>query len=291
MSALASPASLPGTRFVQNMAEEEYHAHPALSQTGMKYLLRSPRHYRAMRSSNRAKPEFEVGHAAHAMILGVGAPIVEIPSKLLSVDGGIRTTAAKEFVAREQEAGKTVLKPQVYAAVRTMADAVLRNAKARSLLESPGFVECSLFAEDKHTGVALRGRLDRLALIDDVWTPVDVKSTTDVQPRKLTTSIVDFGYDIQAFTYEELLRLVLGVEPAPMHFIFVEKTFPHEVRVVRMGDPAWRVGGEAKMRAAIDVFAWCQERGEWPGDDEDGGPIVDLPAPGWYRAQTEEVAA
>ena len=291
MDTIIEPPPVVSGRFVQGMNEDEYHAHPALSQTGMKYLLRSARHYRAMRSANRAKPEFEVGHAAHAMILGVGAPVVEIPARLLSVDGGIRTTAAKEFVANAQAEGKTPLKPQVFAAVRTMADAVLMNVKARPLLEAPGFTEASLFADDPHTGVSLRGRLDRLSLVDDVWTPVDVKSTTDVQPRKLINAIVDFGYDIQSFTYEELLRLVFGIEPAPMHFIFVEKTFPHEVRVVRMGDPAWQVGGEAKMRAAIDLFAWCQERGEWPGDDDDGGPVADLQAPGWYRAQVEEVAA
>jgi len=277
-----APPEVVSGRFVQGMNEDEYHSHPALSQTGMKALLRSPRHFRAQRSANKARPEFDVGHAAHAMILGVGAPVVEIPSRLLSVDGGIRTTAAKQFVATAHEEGKTPLKPPVYMAVKLMADAVLKHTKARSLLERPGFTEVSLFAEDPITGVHLRGRLDRFA--DGI--PIDVKSTTDVQPRKLTTAIVDFGYDIQSTVYDLLLRLVLGIDPEPMHFIFVEKTFPHDVRVVRMGDPAWQAGGEEKMRAALDLFAWCTERGEWPGDDEDGGPIQDLPAPGWYRAQT-----
>lgn len=268
-------------RFVLDMPEEEYHSHPALSQSGMKALLRSPRHFRAMRAMNKAKPEFEVGHAAHAMILGVGSPVVEIPAKLLSVDGGIRTTAAKEFVKKAHEAGQTPLKPPVYTAVKAMVDAVLKNDKARGLLERPGYTEASLFADDPATGVNLRSRLDRYA--DGI--PIDIKSTTDVQLRKITTAIVDFGYDVQAAVYREMLRLVMGDEPEPMHFVFVEKTFPHEVRVIRLADPAWVAGGERKMREAIDLFAWCNERGEWPGADEDGGPIQDLPAPGWYSAR------
>lgn len=273
-------------RFVQGMAEEEYHAHPALSQTGMKALLRSPRHFKALRAMNRARPEFDVGHAAHAMILGVGSPVVEIPSRLLSVDGGIRTTAAKEFVAQAQAEGKTPLKPAVYMAVKLMVDSVLKHEKARGLLERPGFTEVSLFAQDPGTGVNLRGRLDRLALDGEgVWLPIDVKSTTDVQLRKVTNAIVDFGYDLQAAAYRELLRLVLGIEPEPMHFVFVEKQIPHEVRVIRLADPAWIVGGERKMRDAIDLFAWCNERGQWPGADEDDGPIQDLPAPGWYSSR------
>jgi hypothetical protein len=72
-----------------------------------------------------------------------------------------------------------------------------------------------------------------------------------------------------------------------MHLIFVEKTPPYEVRVARLADPVWQVGGEVKMRSAIDLFAWCTERGEWPGDDEDGGPIQDLPAPAWYARQMD----
>jgi len=275
-------------RFVLNMPEEEYHAHPALSQSGMKNLLRSPKHYRAQRAMNRPRPEFDVGHAAHGMVLGVGLPIVEIPGRLLSADGGIRSNAAKAFVEEARAKGEVPLKPVVYRQVRLMVDSVLGNEKARRLLERQAYTEASLFATDPGTGVALRGRLDRLT---DDGIPVDLKTTTDVRVRKLTNAIVDFGYDIQAATYDYLLRLVLGIDPAPMHFIFVEKDFPHDVRVIRLADPLWMETGAAKMRAAIDLFAWCVEQDRWPGDDEDGGEILDLPAPRWYGAELVEVDA
>lgn len=272
---LEAPPVVSG-RFVQHMDEDEYHAHPALSASGMKVLLRSPKHFRMSRAVNKPRPEFDIGHAIHARVLGVGLPLVEIPASKLASNGALSTKAAKEFVETARAEGKVPLKPITYAEIIRASDAVLANAKAKQLLERPGFTEVSLFADDPVTGVHLRGRLDRLA-----GDPIDVKSTADVRTRKITNAIVDFGYDVQAAVYRMLVELVTGEKPGPMHLIFVEKEPPYEVRVVRLGDPVWQEAGEMKMRAAIDLFAWCTEQDAWPGDDEDGGPIQDLPAPAW----------
>ena len=270
-------------RFVEGLSDEEYHAHHALSTSGMKLLLRSAKHFRMSRDEERApKAAFDEGHAIHERVLGVGAPIVEIPRKLLSADGGVRTKDAKAWVEKARADGNVPLKPPVYYRITRAADAVLSNAKAMSLLERPGFSEVSLFAQDPVTGVQLRCRFDRLA---DVG--IDVKSTTDVRPRKITNAVIDFGYDVQAWVYRYVYQLVTGEQLPPMHFIFVEKDPPYEVRVVRLADPAWSVGGEMKARAAIDLFAWCMEHDRWPGDDEDGGPIQDLPVPAWSERQMD----
>lgn len=273
-------------RFEPAMDEDEYFAHPALSASGMKALLRSPKHYRAARALQRPRPVFDEGHAAHARVLGVGMPIVEIPDRLLS--GEYRSVSSKEakaFVADARAAGQIPLKPAVYTRIMRVSEAVLANAKARDLLERPGYSEASLFVDDPETGVQLRSRLDRLAPGDDVWTLIDLKTTTDVRTRKITTAVVDHGYDLSAAVYRTVARMVTGAEISPMHLIFVEKDPPYEVRPVTLADPAWHMGGEMKMRAAIDLFAWCQSRGEWPGDDEDGGPIQELPVPAWYERQ------
>lgn len=284
MSAVLAPPDVVGGRFVLDMDEEEYHRHHALSSSGMKVLLRSPKHYHMDRSKNKAKPEFDIGHAVHARVLGVGKTAVEIPGKYLSADGGIRSNAAKAWVEEARAAGNVPLKPVVFEQVRRAADAVLNHPKARTLLEQDGFSEASLFFEDPVTGVELRARLDRLA----GTLPIDVKSTTDVRRRNIERVVVDFGYDVQAFVYRLALKTVLGIDPEPMHLIFTEKEPPYEVRVVRLADPAWAEGGERKARAAIDLFAWCTETHQWPGDDE-VGPIEDLPAPRYYMSAVEEV--
>lgn len=281
--ALERPEVVSG-RFEPDMDEEEYHAHPALSASGMKVLLRSPKHFRLARTENRApKKEFDVGHAAHKLILGVGMPIVEIPAGLLSGQyASVSSAKAKAWVEDARAEGKVPLKPREFQAVRRMADAVLTNVKARRVLEAAPWREVSLFGEDEATGVQVRSRLD--ALGEDIL--ADVKTTPDVSARKITNAVVDHGYDLSAEMYRQMVIRVLGYDPGPMNLIFVEKELPHEVRVVRLADPAWRVGGETKIRAALDVFAWCSEQGVWPGDDEDGGEIRDLPVPAWYERQT-----
>lgn len=280
--AVERPAVVSG-RFEPNMDEEEYHAHPALSASGMKVLLRSPKHFRLARTENRApKKEFDVGHAAHKLILGVGMPIVEIPAGLLSGQyASVSSAKAKAWVEEARAEGKVPLKPREFQAVRRMADAVLMNAKARRVLEAAPWREVSLFGEDEATGVQVRSRLD--ALGEGVLG--DVKTTPDVSARKVTNAVVDLGYDLSAEMYRQMVVRVLGYDPGPMNLIFVEKELPHDVRVVKLADQAWRIGGETKIRAALDLFAWCTENGVWPGDDEDGGEIRDLPVPAWYERQ------
>lgn len=268
-----------GATLVDGMPEEEYHAHPALSASGMKQLLRSPKHYLQSRNERVEKPAFDVGHAAHALVLGVGAPIVEVPEDMLASNGALSTTRAKEFVANARAEGNVPLKPDTFLRVRGMADAVLANPKARAILELPRYTEVSLFALDPETGMPLRGRLDILAgaLCGDV------KTTPDVREYKLRGVIQDFGYDVQGEVYRLLMQVVLGVDPEPVQLIFVEKEAPFEVRVVKLGE-GWQAGGHARMRKAIEIFQSCVEFGVWPGADDEEGPATEIEPPAYYFA-------
>ncbi|MDF2554169.1 MAG: hypothetical protein K0R60_64 [Microbacterium sp.] len=273
-----------GATLVEAMPEEEYHAHPALSASGMKQLLRSPLHYLQSRSVRVEKRAFDVGHAAHALVLGVGAPIEQIDATLLSDGEAIRSNAAKENVERIRSEGKVPLKPKDYIAVTAMAESILRNPKARAILELPRRTEVSLFAIDPETGVPLRGRLDGLAGA----LPFDVKTTPDVREFKLRAVIQDFGYDVQGEVYRLLVRLVLGVEAEPVRLIFVEKEAPYEVRVVELGEK-WQAGGYARMRYAIELFQSCVEFDVWPGADDEEGPVAEIEPPAYYLADVSRL--
>lgn len=268
-------------RFVEGMPEEEYHAHPALSASGMKDLLRSPKYFRLQRSMNKAKKEFDEGHAIHSRVLGVGAPIKEIPDRLLSGEyRSISSKEAKAFKADAEAAGFTVLKPAQFARISRASEAVLANPKARRLLEAAPFRETSLFATDPETGVALRGRVD--ALGEEL---LDLKTAGDVQPRSIERAVIDFRYYLSAAVYRFLLSLVLSDDPGPMHLIFVERDAPYEVAVRVLDEPEWHALGVKKMREAIDLFASCKEFGVWPGADDEDGPVQSLAFPSWLRAQ------
>ena len=272
-------------RIERDMDELEYHRHPALSATGMKHLLRSPLHYRQAIDHRKEKAAFDVGHAFHAKVLGVGLDVVEIPESVLAKNGAISTTAAKDFIADARAAGQVPLKADTIAQIDVLAEAVLRNVKARRLLEIPGETEISLFATDPETGVEFRGRLDRLAGL----IPIDLKSTNDVRRGNLRRTIENFGYEVQAEAYRELIRLTTGDEPRPMQLIFAEVDAPHEVRVVQLAHEDWIEGGRVKMRAALRTFARCMETGEWPGEDDHTDEAEAIEPRPYYRTDIEEI--
>ena len=265
---------------IEGMPEEEYHAHPALSASGMKLLLRSPLHFKHAQTHREKKKAWDVGTAIHTRVFGVGQECEVIPDELLSGPyRSISSNAAKAHRDDIEDRGLICVKQDDYDQIVGAADAVLSHPEASALLALDGYSEVSLFALDPETGVPLRGRLDRLAggLI------LDLKTTTDVRPDKLRKVIQEFGYDVSAEVYRLLVRLVLGIEPEPMTLIFVEKEAPFEVRVVRLG-PGFQETGRARMREAIELFQSCVEFDVWPGADGAEGSALELEPTGWFLA-------
>src|ERR1035437_2800138 len=152
---------------VIGMPEIEYHAAPGLSSTGMKWLLRSPKHYRQNMDHRVEKAVFDLGHAVHAKVLGVGLGVTVIPTDLLASNGAASTKAAKDWIALVRAKGEVPIKAEVFAKVDAIAEAVLSNPKAHTLLSLDGDTEVSLFADDPETGVHMRGRIDNLGTFPD----------------------------------------------------------------------------------------------------------------------------
>ena len=68
-----------------DMPEDDYHTHPSsVSASDLKRILDCPARYQHERTVPRQpRTVFDVGHAAHAKVLGVGAPVtvVEVDHK------------------------------------------------------------------------------------------------------------------------------------------------------------------------------------------------------------------
>ena len=242
--------------------ESAYHADPALSQSQAKVLLQCPAKYRWQLDHPQApKAVFDVGHAAHAKVLGVGAEIVVYPAEILGANGAVSTKAAKEFAAEAREAGKIPLTADVVAEVDAMAEAVLSHAGARSILESDGATEQSMWWEQD--GVPSRGRVDKVATTTDgLHVLADLKTTVDANPVTFGKSVANYGYHLQAANYTEGWHAITG-EPTSMLFICVEKEAPHLVSLVVLDEYAVRVGSD-RMADARRIWRECTDSGIWP---------------------------
>ena len=252
--------------------EVTYFADPALSQSQAKTLLSCPARYRwEIEHPREDTTAFDVGHAAHAKVLGVGAEIVAI-----DVDSK-RGKAWTEPADAARAAGAIPLLRKDADAVNAMAEAVLRHPMARAILEAEGKAEQSLKWTDEPTGLDLRGRIDWLTTMGD-GTPflADLKTSVSADPADFGKSIANFGYGLQSAWYRAGYRAITG-EDAVFGFIVVEKTAPHFVSVGQ-ADARANERGEQQMRDALDTFRRCTETGIWPAYGDD---FLTFPSPRW----------
>lgn len=271
---------------IVGMSDTEYHSNPGLSSTGVRLLLPefkgSPKKFQWAQTHRRDSRAFDVGHAAHARILGVGAGVIAYPDEHLTPSGNVSTKAATVAWEDEQRAaGLTPVSPADIAAVEGMAEAVLAHPTAAPLLEVAVLREVSVFADVD--GVPSRARFDALSDGTGRVVAVDLKTAYDATPNGFTRSITKYGYDVQQAHYEAVCEAATGNPIDTFTFIVVEKQPPYEVGVFTI-EPFWVDMGRAKVKRARDLFRECTESGVWPGYDPEP---VELTAPAWVTIEHE----
>jgi exodeoxyribonuclease VIII len=272
---------------VHDMPDAEYHQRPELSSTGARLILPeykgSPRKFKWAETHRRTSRAFDVGHAVHAKVLGVGAGVVAYPPEHLTPSGNVSTKAAT--VAWEQEqraAGLVPIGPWDARHVNAMAEAVLSHPTARPIFEVASHREVSVFAEVD--GVPVRARFDALSdeTRDGVYA-ADLKTTDDATKTGFEKSVAKWGYDVQEAHYEDTYRASEDRPIDKFFFIAVEKSGPYEVGVHRLPD-IWLEMGKAKAVEARRIYRECVETGVWPGYDT---TIQFLDPPTWLVFEHE----
>lgn len=236
----------------------------------MEYETRHPRHSDA----------FDFGGAAHRLVLGKGDEIVEVREKTW------QTNAAKAARADARARGARPLLTHELDKARNLARAVAEHPLAGLLFSgSVGVHERSVTWVDDDTGETCRVMLDVFPHQDgsDVPVAVDLKTTTNVEIRKLTSTVIDYGYDQQGALILDGLASI-GLVDADLLFAFVTKEPPHLIRTVRL-PPELLERGRRRNRRALDRWSWCRNTGEWPQLP----PVIDeIPAPAWIAYEQEE---
>lgn len=242
--------------FHDDVPEHLYHAdRDSLSVSGAKTILKAPALFRWQQDHPVHKDVFDVGSAAHALVLGIGAPIAVIDAP------DWRGKGAREARDAARANGKTPLLAADHARVVAMADKLSEHTLAMRLL-SEGRPEVSAYALDEETGVMRRGRFDWLGA--SVLT--DYKTCASADPRDLAGrygAVAKWGYDKQAAWYTDLAR-DLGHPAAAFAFIFQMKEPPYLVTVAYVDDDDL-YDARADNRHALERFRDCTESGIWPG--------------------------
>lgn len=260
-----------------DMPEEQYHAHSALSSSGARKLLppSCPAIYRYERDHGQEHRDvFDLGHAAHAKVLGIGAEIVTVDAD------DWRTKAAKEAKAAAHAEGKTPLLKADVERVNGMADALRTGLATFGLtgLFDNGRPEVSAFWTDDRYEVERRARFDWLPDSDNgSLVIVDYKTTASAEPHSIRKTIANYGYHQQAAWYVDTAHALDLAESVGFLFVFQEKSPPYLTNVVDLDDEALAVGRALNDRA-LEVFAECSATDTWPGYTTD---IETVSLPPW----------
>lgn len=233
------------------MTEAQYRAVDAINISSLKYMSRSPAHYKAALDNPREATQAQViGSMLHAT---VAEP--QRTHYVVRPDGLSFTT--KEGKAWRDSQTHPILTGDECDAVQAMYRALWKHEHARSMIVG-ATKECSFFDLHKPTGLLLKGRID-LFNVDSQKRGViaDIKTCDDASPGEFARSVRKWQYHRQAAYYMDLTKAV------SFFFIAVEKSAPHAVAVYDLDDRAIEAGREANERD-LATLARCLRTNEWP---------------------------
>jgi hypothetical protein len=283
------------------MPDDVYHGDPvpdgSLSSSGARLLLppSCPAKFDWERKHGRApKRAWDIGHAAHERVLGVGPELVVVQTGTKDGPTGpaedYKTKYAQQHRDEIRAAGAVPVLLAELEAVEDMAKAIRQDPIARVLFDPDlgGRPEQSLFWLDPQFDVWRRARLDWLpAQRDDGRLIVpDYKSCTSAEPNSIERSVASYGYHQQDDWYRDALRALGLAEDPAFVFVFQEKTPPHLITVVELDAPSRRVGRRRNTQA-LEVFAECSATGVWPSYVDD---VALISLPPWELTRNGEAA-
>ncbi|MEO5329965.1 MAG: PD-(D/E)XK nuclease-like domain-containing protein [Magnetococcus sp. THC-1_WYH] len=241
----------------------------AISSTGLRLLRRSPAHFKARVQEDPTRAQ-ELGTLVHMLIL---EPDRFRQSVAVGPDVSRATKTWKEFEAGAE--GRTLLKRQDYDQISAMADSVMANKAARTLIEK-GLKEVSFFWEDADTKMKCKARPDLISM----GSLADIKTTSNAHPLAFPRQVANLGYWIQAAFYMMGHLAVYDFPAEEFFFVAVENYAPYVCGVYRASSEMISRGKDEVARL-LGIYEDCERSGEWPGYGSNYNYTITIDLPRW----------
>jgi hypothetical protein len=254
----------------KGMSNAEYHAVPALNNSGIKQLLISPAHYKAQKEGqptdlfDKTQAKFTFGSAFHASILEP-----EVYEKEVAIIPEEKTGKnAESWKMFKDKCRKEKLMPITGNEKETiikMTESINRHKLASKIIRSSAEKELSIFWNDPEYGFLCKIRVDFFSPIYRLIG--DLKSTVDASEDGFRKSFYHFGYNIQAPWYFDAFKLYGDKSVVEIAFVAVEKTAPYGVNVFTISEDTMQKGRD-KIDYARAIYAKCLDTDIWPCYEE-----------------------
>jgi hypothetical protein len=241
---------------------QDYFDIAAVNFSTLKYMKKSPLHYKHARDVGREdSTNLLKGRAVHTAVLEPD----QFDQRYAIYTG--KTRRGKEWEKFELDhAGQEILKVVEREQAFAMRDAVLRHPAAKKIFAS-GLAEQTLVWTDESTGLLCKAKADWLTSI----VLADLKSTPDVDGRRFGAMAARMDYFVQLAWYLDAARRAgFGVSEAKI--VAVEVAAPYDVAVFTLSDDDLLAGRET-YRGWLGQVIECIERDEWLGRYPDEQPL------------------
>jgi exodeoxyribonuclease VIII len=279
------------------MPDEKYFADPAVSNSDLKKVARSPAHFKEYKQNppepTKAMAAGSAGHCAilepeefsnRYSILPDNAPAKPTDAMLKAFEKGSKQQQSSldriQFWStfQRQSEGKLIISNED-AAKYLHIGGLIRNHPELSVFFESGLAERAIFAKDPVTGILCKCKPDYLTKVRDYKVMIEVKSTEDARPDAFTRTAYNFGYFQAAAWYTSLMDWA-GLGAPDLYLIVVyERDPPHGIKIYEVPPEAMEFG-ERRYRQALDLYAYCKDMGEWPNYDT---TVESLRLPNWAK--------
>jgi len=262
----------------QELPEHLYHRRPEWSKSQWCILPDEPELFEGRcvrRIENwQVKPtrDMEFGTAIHGSVFQ-GEPLKIIPSDVLSKSGA--KSGGNWLAWKDEHPEDGWLKESDADPYKWVIESVMRNKKARALLDLPGLCEHSIFWQHPNLDLMLRGRIDKYCQVGN-GIIVDLKTSSDPSPESFPWKCLDFAYHSQAAAYSWGASEVFGVQPETFLFIVVGNVPPYNCHVYQPDSDAIDLGWTRMQEALHDLDARLKS-GNWLREDRDSIKRLTLP--------------
>ena len=252
---------------------EEYLGWDAISQSSLKRMAKSPRHYSRQPDSKESKA-LKIGSLVHCAALEASAlheryvvmPRYELEDENVTAAGQPTTSRATKYYKKRAEefkrenAGREIVSQEEYSKTQAIVYALQENELARRLLREEGRTEVSLIWDDPETGLPLKARIDKQ------WDGgiLDLKTTRSLGdfPKQAAT----LHYHVQAAHYLAGWRAVGDSDIRDAWILAVESEAPHCAHAAPLDAEALQRGEQLRRRWLRRVVE-CSALRSWPGPE------------------------
>jgi len=260
---------------VPDLPDTLYHSIKAWSKSMISNMKDSPAHLRYALDHPRERTDaMMIGSATHTMVLENSKF-----EKLYAVkpDVKMNTNVGKAEYSRwlEEDPSRTTkehLKLDDYRDIKGMRESIMAHPECRKYIEMDGEVELSSFWMDRETGLFLKGRQDKVVVIDGEIVIVDLKTTNDASPKGFASTVYNYEYHVQSAMYCDGISETFDTLCTKFIFIAVEKDPPY-VCAAYLIEPEAIAQGRTTQQAYLSRINECVAEDKWPGYSDFLEPI------------------